>query len=116
MIEVDSLSKRFEDFSKLECSGSSDLYEFLSMKIANDNDLLQLSTYSRDGQPVPNLVFGTVHYLLLNGTLHELKDFFPSLTDRPKKVADSYEAFKDFCLMYRKEIISLLQTKLVPNE
>jgi hypothetical protein len=113
MLKLDTLSQRFENFSKLECSGSSELYEFLSFKIANDNDLLQLSTYAREGQPAPNLLFGAVHYLLLTGTQHELKDFFPNLSEQPKKVADSYEAFKHFCLKHRDEIISLLQTKLV---
>jgi hypothetical protein len=113
MLKLDALSQRFENFSKLECSGSSDLYEFLSLKAANDSDLLQLSTYAREGQPAPNILLSAVHYLLLTGTQHKLKDFFPSLTKQPKKAADSYEAFKNFCSKYRDEIISLLQTKLV---
>jgi hypothetical protein len=113
MLKIDALSHRFENFAKLECSGSSDLYEFLSLNVANDEDLLQLSTYAREGQPAPNLLFGAVHYLLLIGAQHELKDFFPSITKQFKDPSDSYEAFKNFCLKYRTEIISLLQTKLV---
>lgn len=32
MLKLDTLSQRFENFSKLECSDSSNLYEFLSLK------------------------------------------------------------------------------------
>ncbi|MBY6038032.1 DUF2332 domain-containing protein [Fictibacillus nanhaiensis] len=113
MLKLDTLSQRFENFATFECAGSSQLYEFLSLKVAQDNDLLYLCTKARDGQPAPNLLFGSVHHLLLSGKQHELSDYFPSLTKQPKKITDSFESFKNFCEMYQDEIILLLQTKLV---
>jgi hypothetical protein len=59
------------------------------------------------------LFFGAVHYLLLKGADHPLKDFYPSIVSNPKSYEDSFEYFKDFCLTHRNEIESILKTKLV---
>lgn len=48
--------------------------------------------------------FGAVHYLLLKGADHPLKDFYPSIVSNPKSYEDSFEYFKDFCLTHRNEI------------
>lgn len=113
MLKLDTLSQRFENFAKFECAGSSELYEFLSLKAAQDEEILELCTNAHEGQPVPNLLFGAVHHLLLKGTPHVLKNFYPSITKQPKQLKDSFEPFKNFCEVYRVEIISLLQSKLV---
>lgn len=107
------LSGKFKRFAEIECKGSSRLYEFLSIKISGDNDLLELSSYCSPGQPVPNLLFASVHYLLLSGSDHKLKEFYPSVTDNPLPVEEAFASFKDFCLHHRDEIIGLLQSKLV---
>jgi hypothetical protein len=69
-MEISRLSDRFKTFAEKECAGSSELYEFLSTKIAEDNEILELSSNAKEGQPVPNLLFGAVHYLLLKGNEH----------------------------------------------
>lgn len=107
------LPSLFNRFADLECRGSSALYEYLSRRIASDGELLELSSHARVGQPVPNLFFGSVQYLLLKGAEHPLKDYYPSLTDTPLEKEDSFQPFKDFCRTYRSEIIELLLTKLV---
>jgi hypothetical protein len=107
------LAEKFNNFSSNECRGSSDLYEFLSLKIAEDEELLNLAANAREGQPVPNLFLGAVHYLLLQGKDHRLIDYFPSITENPKPYERSFLYFKDFCHQYKNEIISILQTKLV---
>ena len=63
----EQIANLFRNFSIKECKGSSDLYEYLSMKIAEDEEVLTLSSYAQVGQPVPNLLLGAVHYLLLAG-------------------------------------------------
>ncbi|WP_349409898.1 DUF2332 domain-containing protein [Pseudalkalibacillus sp. SCS-8] len=110
---IEQLSNRFVTFSKKECAGSSDLYEYLAMNISEDDELLRLCTYAREGQPVPNLLFSAVHYLLLKGTEHPLRDYYPSIVAEPKPVEFSYPAFKDFCKIHRDAITHLLQNKLV---
>jgi len=79
MLTKEVLSQRFSTFAENECKGSSELYQFLALEIAQDDDLLELCTNTLNGQPVPNLLFGAVHYLLLRGNEHKLKDFYPSI-------------------------------------
>ena len=43
-LDIDFLTQRFKRFAVNECKSSSRLYEFLSMEIAGDNDLLELSS------------------------------------------------------------------------
>jgi hypothetical protein len=85
----------------------------LSIKIARDDNLLEICSNARDGQPIPNLLFGAVHYLLLKGKEHPLKEYYPSIVNNPKSYKESFEFFKDFCINYRSEIESTLKTRLV---
>src|SRR5699024_7553016 len=57
--------------------GQSRIYEFLSHRISKDHQILELSMNTKNGQPVPNLLFAAVHYLLLKGKDHPLKEFTP---------------------------------------
>ncbi|WP_089744379.1 DUF2332 domain-containing protein [Gracilibacillus ureilyticus] len=107
------LSQRFRDFAKRECKGSSNLYEYLSHEISRDEQILELSLHARDGQPVPNLLFGAVHYLLLKGKDHPLKQYYPSLVKHPLDVEAAFPHFKNFCKQHENEIITLLKNKLV---
>jgi hypothetical protein len=113
VLDKDQLSQKFKNFASSECKGSSKLYEFLSRKIAEDDEMLELSSSGRVGQPVPNLLFGAVHYLLLKGRDHVLKEFYPSIVQNPKELEESFTHFKNFCQIYRDEIDSILKSKLV---
>ncbi|KAF0819945.1 hypothetical protein KIS4809_1217 [Bacillus sp. ZZV12-4809] len=108
-----NISSKFKTFGQFECRGSSNLYEFLSNKIAEDNELLVLASEARDGQPVPNLFFGAIHYLLLKGKDHELKEYYPSLEEDPRNPQDAFQCFKDFCRLNSQEIKEILKTKIV---
>ncbi len=112
-MDIKQSSERFKNFAVLECKGSSDLYEFLSLKIAVDYELLKLSLHAQQGQPVPNLLLGAVHYIMLKGIDHPLREFYPSLVKNPKKVEESFYYFKDFCMTNSKEIASILHNKRV---
>jgi hypothetical protein len=107
------LSMKFRRFAIHECSESSPLYEFLSLKIAEDAEMIQLASSAQKGQPVPNLFFGAVHFLLLKGYKHTITDFYPSITNHPGKAENAYPAFVDFCRRYSEEIIELLKSKIV---
>ncbi|MEH7236707.1 DUF2332 domain-containing protein [Bacillus sp. JJ1562] len=106
-------SIKFRNFAITECKGSSILYEFLSLKIAEDEDILELTSHAREGQPSSNLLFGAVHYLLLQGKDHHLREFYPSIAKNPREVEESFLPFKEFCLRFSDEIIQLFQEKLV---
>lgn len=102
------LAMVFQHFGEVECKNISPLYESLSLKIANDSEMLELSSHAHAGQPVPNLLFASVQYLLLKGEKHPLKRFYPFLTEDFKKPEDAFRDFKDFCSTYRSDIIALL--------
>lgn len=97
-----------------ECKGSSNLYEYLSLKISEDEEVLTLASHAQSGQPIPNLLLGAVHYLLLKGNDHILQKYYSSLVENSDtKLEQSFQHFKDFCQLHREEIIPILQTKLV---
>ncbi len=113
MLNREFLSQSFMKFAMNECRGSSELYEYLSLEIARDDELLELCTNARKGQPVPNLLFGAVHYLLLKGKKHKLKEYYPSVVENPKPSNEAFTSFKDFCSQYKDEISTILQERLV---
>ncbi|WP_409270562.1 DUF2332 domain-containing protein [Neobacillus sp. SCS-31] len=112
-MDLKFVSNRFMAFAEKECKGSSALYEHLSRKIVGDPELLELSSHAKKGQPLPNLLFGAVHYLLLQGADHPLRGFYASIEQTPQPAEASFPYFKDFCLENRMQIIELLETRLV---
>jgi hypothetical protein len=97
----------------VDCHEYSPLYEHLSTAIAEDTELLELSTSARAGQPPPNLLFAAVHYLLLRGCDHPLTQYFGSLVLQPRPPQDAWPVFRDFCLERRQEISALMSSRLV---
>ncbi|WP_053374580.1 DUF2332 domain-containing protein [Paenibacillus sp. FJAT-27812] len=106
------ISDRFKRFA-VDCTGSSRLYERLSLEIAEDDKLLQMAAHCRAGQPEPNLFFGAVHCLLLKGYDDDLKAYYASIVNDPREPETAFPYFKRFCLEHEHEIIPLLQSKLV---
>jgi hypothetical protein len=106
------LKGRFEQFAVYEGELSSPLYARLARSIAADPELLALAAEARS-TPVPNLLLGAVHYLLLKGATHPLAAFYPSLTDRPRTDADPYPVFQAFCREHQDAIRDLLRTRRV---
>lgn len=106
-------SSLFHNFVQ-ECTGSSELYASLSTFIASDPELLDIASNAGEGQPVPNLLFGAVHYLLLKDSKHELAAYYASLSDSTRPIdTELYTLFKMYCLDNRSGIIHLIQTRLV---
>ncbi|MFJ6413813.1 DUF2332 domain-containing protein [Terribacillus saccharophilus] len=113
MNSLEDISKAVIDFSERECQGSSPLYAALAMEVSSDMELLELCQFGRLGQPIPNLFFGSVHYLLLKGVNHPLGKFYPSIVNQPRNSKAAYPVFKEFCLSYKNEIVYLLKEKYV---
>lgn len=108
----DMLARHFEHFATREFPGTSPLYEQLSWHIARDSEILALATHATS-RPVPNLLLGAVHFLLLQGAEHPLAAFYPDISPGPVTNADPYPAFRSFCNEYAEEIKQLLQTQRV---
>jgi len=107
------ISARFKTFADTECRGVSVLYDQLAQEAAQDGDLLDMCRHTREGQPIPNMLFGAVHYLLLRGQEHKLKHFYGSMVSHPKPPKDCFPYFKKFCLEKRDTLIHILKHKVV---
>lgn len=112
-MNVNVIADRFRLFANRECKGSSELYEVLSLKIADDGELLHIATHAMHGQPIPNLMLSAVHYLLLKGKKHKLMDYYGTVVDCPRAPITVFDDFKDFCMLHKEELVSILQSKRV---
>ena len=108
------LKQRFLRFADSECRGSSELYYNLSLAIADDEELLEIAESASEGQPVPNLFFGAVHYLLSSSREEPLATYYPSLAAlSTRSPEDAFPTFRSFVLSRREKIVELLATRLV---
>jgi len=74
---------------------------------------LWLAAAARQGQPVPNLFFGAVQFLLLRGEGPELARCYRTLGGAYRPEADPFPAFRAFCLAHRHKIAAIARTRLV---
>ena len=111
--EYAKLASTFERFGRVECAGHGLIYEPLCYAIAADPDLLEIVSHRQPGQPAPNIIFAAVHYLLLKGLKHPLAQYYRSLNPALPPDDNPAPAFRDFCLKYREQLISLISTGLV---
>lgn len=109
---ISNASTQFADFAQY-FHDSSGLYEFLTVRIAKDKELLTIASHCQPGQPIPNMLFGAVHYLLMNGKADPLMRYYPSLTLNHESPDHVFPAFKKFALSHSDQIIELLKTRLV---
>ncbi|MGI8825559.1 MAG: DUF2332 domain-containing protein [Chloroflexota bacterium] len=106
------VEEQFQRFGVEQCRGSSDLYERLSLGIASDPELVAFAMHALPGQPTPNLVFGAVQYLLLQGADKDLEDVYIQAASAAPS-PDSYRLFRAFCLRRAAEIADLISCRLV---
>lgn len=106
------LAERFERFAA-ECEKqASPFYARLSTLVAGDEDLLDVAAHA-SREPIPNVFLAAVHYLLLRGADHALRDYYSSLTDRPRDDDGLSSAFADFCAQSGDELSALVASRLV---
>lgn len=106
------LARVFDIFADHETIRTSPLYTRLIQATAKDEELLELAAQSKR-TPVPNMLLGAVHYLLLKGVQHPLADYYPSVVGAKAREDDPVPAFKAFCRDYRDEITQQLHTRIV---
>ena len=102
---INALAQTFRHFAEVQCKGSSPLYEHLSWSISADLDLLQLAAEVPSGQPVPNLLFGAVHYLLYQQPDHDLAQYYSSIVSSPQPMKAAFPCFRQFCLAQQIAIV-----------
>lgn len=88
------------------------LYWRLASGVGGDETLRAMAAGAKRGQPHANLMLGAVHFLLLRGAKHPLRDFYPNLNGGVAKDGDPFPAFRDFCLSHRAELEPLIATRV----
>ncbi len=114
----DDLTRRFifhatNAYRGASPENSSPLYEQLALGVASDPEVLQLLVGLDPQQQFANLLLGAVHFLLLGGIEHPLRDFYRSLTPTPRPAQEAYPYFHAFCLEHREQIRRVVTTHSV---
>jgi hypothetical protein len=111
---VGDLVELRERFAAVPEFAASPLYTALAHVVAQEESLLRLAGAARRGQYPTFLFFGSIHYLLLGGIDHDLGSFYPSVVgDAARRPDGAGPSLISFCSEYRREILELLQTRLV---
>ncbi len=116
--DLDQVRTYFRNFGlKQAPENGSPLYHALSLGVLDDPDMLQFAASCPPSQPSANLLFGAVHYLLLNGEQHPLRDFYPDVTASDKTPhapsQETYTLFQDFVWNHTDTIGRLITSRLV---
>jgi hypothetical protein len=112
--EQEHFSELFLHFAEYQAaSDNSPLYALLARHIAADAELLTLAQFAPPDQPTADIFFAAVHYLLLSGIEHPLREFYPTLTSSPRSINAVYPIFHAFCLAYGAQIREVMNTRSV---
>ena len=106
------LAARFERFARDCAKLDAPLYERLARYVANEDELLAIAAHSTR-EPIPNVFFGAIHYLLLRGVDHQLGEYYPSTSAEPHVDGNLFRVFFDFCVQSRESLADLVSTRLV---
>ncbi len=115
--DLDQVRTYFRNFGlKQAPENGSPLYHALSVGVLNDPDMLRLAASCPPSQPSANLLFSAVHYLLLGGVQHPLRDFYPDVVASEKAprspAQETYPLFQDFVWHHTETIRRLITTRL----
>ena len=106
------LRDAFEQFARVEAPDlDSPTYAELAAGVAGDGELLALAAERQPGQPAPNMLFGAVQYLLLQGVEHPLTAHYPILSGPEPPPGPAFPLFRAFCLEHRERVGELIATR-----
>jgi hypothetical protein len=112
-----ALAVNFQTASEQQFSGigatASPLYAALARGVAQSPELLELAAQAAPGQPVSNLLFSSIYFLLLGGAHHPAAAYFPGVAAAPLPPEDAFPHVRDFCDAHRATLIEMLRTRRV---
>lgn len=111
MKDFENIALQFKNFAQYECKGSSNLYELLSNCIAVNPEMLKIAAEARPGQPIPNLLFGAVNFVLRTSSADRLQDYYTA--DKALDDGDCFAEFRRFVLEHETKIVALLRDRRV---
>lgn len=90
----------------------SPLYARFADGIRNDADLKALAERAKKGQPPANMILAAVHFLLLRGADHPLRQHYRDLDGHPPEGEDPFPLLKDFVNFHRDAVTHLIETRV----
>lgn len=100
-------------FARDATQNGSPFYGRLAEGIGGDPELIAIAARAGPGQPYANMILAAVHYLLLRGARHRLRDFYPNLGGTARFEDESLlPLFKDFVLRHLAAIEPLIATRV----
>lgn len=90
----------------------SGMYARLAEGVSGDTELRELAAHAKPGQPHANLLFAAVHFLLLRGAQHPLREFYPDLNGGHTKPGDPFQPFHDFVQTHRAQLEPLIAARV----
>ena len=112
MSDRSDLSAAFERFARVEAPDlDSPMYAALAAGVAEDDELLALAARRQQRQPAPNMLFGAVQYLLLQGMEHPLAAHYPIQSGGERPTGPTFPLFRAFCLEHREQVGELIAAR-----
>ena len=94
----------------------SPLYARYAEGVGAHQQMRDFAAGAKPGQLAANILFGTVHYLLIRGAQHPLRRFYPNLGGTVRATdEDPVPDFIDFVKQYRETLTPLIATKVTNN-
>ena len=101
----------WQDFARDARRMGSPLYAALATAIDGDEGLKALTTGRRPGQPAANLLLAAVHFLLLKGAHHPLRDCYATLGGT-RSGEDAFALFQDFVATHQGAVRRLVESRV----
>jgi hypothetical protein len=101
----------WKDFAQDARRLGSPLYGRLADAIQDDEELKTIAARRRKGQPPANLLLAAVHFLLLRGAAHTLREFYPTLGGT-RSGPELFSLFRDFVARHRDEVQRLVESRV----
>jgi hypothetical protein len=101
----------WRDFAEEARRQGSPLYARLAAAIDGDEKLKGLTANRRPGQPPANLLLAAVHYLLLKGAAHPLRDCYATLGGSAPG-DNVFALFQDFVAGHQGAVRQLIETRV----
>ncbi|MGE0600164.1 MAG: DUF2332 domain-containing protein [Dehalococcoidia bacterium] len=113
-MDLERLTMLFRRWSDIEAIANlSPLYGLLGHAVADNPDLLALSSEALPGQPPPNILFGTVHALLAQKPGEPLARYYATLGGTMPPSSEASRLFTEFCFANRDALLPVIRTRLV---
>jgi hypothetical protein len=99
--------------ANVHISGDAPLYARFAEGVAGNGEIQALARNARPGQPLANILFAAVHFLLLRGADDPLRRHYPNLNGGARvEGEDPFPHFAAFCGKHRDALLPLIRSRV----